>query len=47
MPPGTGRRHALRIGAELDRTADARRGSTTDFAAMLDAVTPRWPGAAR
>jgi len=39
VPPGTGRRHALRIGAELVRTADAgRRGSTTDLAAMLDAV---------
>jgi uncharacterized protein (DUF58 family) len=38
VPPGTGRRHALRIGAELARTADGRRGSTTDLAAMLDAV---------
>ncbi|MGZ6859773.1 MAG: DUF58 domain-containing protein [Blastococcus sp.] len=43
VPPGTGRRHALRIGAELARTADASRsgggrGSTTDLAAMLDAV---------
>jgi uncharacterized protein (DUF58 family) len=44
VPPGTGRRHALRIGAELARTADAsrprhgRHGSTTDLAAMLDAV---------
>ncbi len=39
VPPGTGRRHALRIGAELARTADAgRRGSTTDLAAMLDTV---------
>jgi uncharacterized protein (DUF58 family) len=39
VPPGTGRRHALRIGAELARTADAgHRGSTTDLAAMLDAV---------
>jgi len=49
VPPGTGRRHALRIGAELARTADAgrsrtgRRGAgkyrgTTDLAAMLDAV---------
>ncbi len=40
VPPGTGRRHALRIAAELakdPRTAD-RRGSTTDLAAMLDAV---------
>src|ERR1700751_3996177 len=38
VPPGTGRRHVLRIGAELARTAGARRGSTTDLAAMLDAV---------
>jgi uncharacterized protein (DUF58 family) len=44
VPPGTGRRHALRIGAELARTADAGRsrtgqhGSTTNLAAMLDAV---------
>ena len=29
VPPGTGRRHALRIGAELARTAEAgRRGGT-------------------
>jgi uncharacterized protein (DUF58 family) len=49
VPPGTGRRHALRIGAELARTADAGRptagqhragryGGTTDLAAMLDTV---------
>jgi uncharacterized protein (DUF58 family) len=39
VPPGTGRRHALRISAELARTAGAGRGgSTTDLAAMLDAV---------
>ncbi len=39
VPPGTGRRHALRIGAELDRAARAGRGpATTDLAAMLDAV---------
>ena len=38
VPPGTGRQHVLRIGAELARTVDARRGSTTDLAAMLDAV---------
>jgi len=43
VPPGTGRGHALRIGAVLARTAGARRGtgqhgSTTDLAAMLDAV---------
>jgi uncharacterized protein (DUF58 family) len=44
VPPGTGRRHVLRIGAELARTTDAGRGGagqyggTTDLAAMLDAV---------
>jgi uncharacterized protein (DUF58 family) len=45
VPPGTGRRHALRIGVELARTeqserkgGNGRRGSTTDLAAMLDAV---------
>ena len=45
VPPGTGRRHALRIGLELARTeqlerkgGNGRRGSTTDLAAMLDAV---------
>jgi uncharacterized protein (DUF58 family) len=44
VPPGTGRGHALRIGAELARTELARtngagrRGGTTDLAAMLDAV---------
>src|SRR5512142_28239 len=38
VPPGTGRRHALRIGAELARTSGGRSGSTTDLAAMLDAI---------
>jgi len=44
IPPGTGRRHALRIGAELARTAASRPRpgqndqGTTDLAAMLDAV---------
>ena len=44
VPPGTGRRHALSIGAELARTASTGpRGAgqhrrTTDLAAMLDAV---------
>jgi uncharacterized protein (DUF58 family) len=45
VPPGTGRGHALRIGAELARTApggrrgDGRRpGATTDLAAMFDAA---------
>ena len=28
VPPGTGRRHALRIGAELDRTEQARTGQS-------------------
>ncbi|WP_188194496.1 DUF58 domain-containing protein [Nonomuraea sp. SYSU D8015] len=42
VPPGTSRRHALRIGAELERTAEptsgARSGTTTDLAEMLDAA---------
>jgi uncharacterized protein (DUF58 family) len=38
VPAGTGRRHALRIGAELARTPGGRPGSTTDLAAMLDAA---------
>jgi uncharacterized protein (DUF58 family) len=39
VPPGTGRTHVLRIGAELARTADAgQRKATTNLAAMLDAV---------
>ncbi|GAA4173733.1 DUF58 domain-containing protein [Gryllotalpicola koreensis] len=41
VPPGTGRRHALRIGHELWRRASAvppRAGTTTDLAAMLDRV---------
>ncbi|TMR95356.1 DUF58 domain-containing protein [Nonomuraea basaltis] len=38
VPPGTSRRHALRIGAELERTAEARGGVTTDLAEMLDAA---------
>jgi len=49
VSPGTGRRHALRIGAELARTTDAGRGGagrggagqyggTTDLAAMLDVI---------
>lgn len=40
VPPGTGRRHALRIAAELAKNTRAagRPGSTTDLAAMLDAV---------
>src|SRR5918992_891243 len=39
VPPGTSRRHALRIGAELERTsAAARGGATTDLAEMLDAA---------
>ena len=39
VPPGTGRTHVLRIGAELARTADAgRHRGTTNLAAMLDAV---------
>ncbi|MEV3984838.1 DUF58 domain-containing protein [Nonomuraea sp. NPDC049758] len=38
VPPGTSRRHALRIGAELERTAGPRAGATTDLALMLDAA---------
>ena len=41
VPPGTGRAHVLRIGAELarDRANKARKyQGTTDLAAMLDAV---------
>jgi uncharacterized protein (DUF58 family) len=47
VPVGSGRRHALRIAAELARTADRTRpgtgkgrsaGRTTDLAAMLDAA---------
>src|SRR5215472_9966811 len=41
VPLGTGRRHALRIGAALARTGSqpgaGRHGGTTDLAAMLDA----------
>jgi len=46
VPPGTGRRHALRIGAQLSPASAAAAGrrnkgrysGTTDLAAMLDAV---------
>jgi uncharacterized protein (DUF58 family) len=39
VPPGTGRTHVLRIGAELARTSGGGRyNDTTDLAAMLDAV---------
>ncbi|MEO3890456.1 DUF58 domain-containing protein [Nonomuraea sp. B5E05] len=38
VPPGTSRRHALRIAAELERTSGTRGGSTTDLAEMLDAA---------
>ncbi|WP_043624089.1 DUF58 domain-containing protein [Nonomuraea candida] len=38
VPPGTSRRHALRIAAELERTAGTRGGATTDLAEMLDAA---------
>ncbi|MFC4592028.1 DUF58 domain-containing protein [Sphaerisporangium corydalis] len=38
VPPGTSRRHALRIGAELERTSSVRGGATTDLAEMLDAA---------
>jgi uncharacterized protein (DUF58 family) len=38
VPPGTGRRHALRIGREIERVPDSRAAATTDLAAMLDTV---------
>lgn len=38
VPPGTGRRHALRIGAEIERAEAGRLGASTDLAAMLDAA---------
>jgi uncharacterized protein (DUF58 family) len=38
VPAGTGRNQALRVGRELDRTADSRAAATTDLAAMLDTV---------
>ncbi|MEV1003870.1 DUF58 domain-containing protein [Nonomuraea sp. NPDC050202] len=38
VPPGTTRRHTLRIGAELERTAESHGGATTDLAEMLDAA---------
>ncbi|HEX4816062.1 MAG TPA: DUF58 domain-containing protein [Nonomuraea sp.] len=38
VPPGTSRRHALRVAAELERTVEARGGATTDLAEMLDAA---------
>ena len=38
VPPGTGRTHVLRIGAELARTSCGKYRDTTDLAAMLDAV---------
>ncbi|GAA2876971.1 DUF58 domain-containing protein [Nonomuraea rubra] len=38
VPPGTSRRHTLRIGAELERTAESHGGATTDLAEMLDAA---------
>lgn len=36
--PGTGRRHVLRIGTELDRTTGTKERGTTDLAAMLEAI---------
>jgi uncharacterized protein (DUF58 family) len=38
IPPGTGRTHVLRIGAELTRSPGGQYGDTTNLAAMLDAV---------
>jgi uncharacterized protein (DUF58 family) len=40
VPPGSGRRHALRIGHELNRTSSLTSpAGTTDFTAMFDAVS--------
>ena len=39
VPPGSGRRQALRIGRELERAPQSTATTTTDLAAMLDAVT--------
>jgi uncharacterized protein (DUF58 family) len=36
--PGTGRRHVLRIGTELDRTAGTKARRTTDLAVMFEAI---------
>ena len=38
VPPGTGRRQALRIAGELDRPIRAGGGSSTDLSAMLEVV---------
>jgi uncharacterized protein (DUF58 family) len=41
VPPGSGRRHVLRIGAELQRAASGARdagGATTDLAVMLETI---------
>ena len=38
IPPGMGRRHALRIGGELDHAEPATGVATTDLAGMFDAV---------
>jgi uncharacterized protein (DUF58 family) len=38
VPPGTGRRQALRIGGELERPPSAVGGATTDLGAMLESV---------
>ena len=46
VPPGTGRRHALRIGAELARTPGVgRRGNTGRAAARRTSrrCSTRWP----
>jgi uncharacterized protein (DUF58 family) len=38
VSPGTGRRHVLRIGAELGRGTATQQGTTTDLAAMLESI---------
>lgn len=39
VPPGSGRRQALRIGRELERPAGPASAATTDLAAMLELVS--------
>ena len=57
VPPGTGRRHALRIGAELARTADVLAASVLASPVLASTGarptsrrcstrSPSWPGAA-
>ena len=47
VPPGTGRRHVLRIGAELARTAGAGPPAARPTSRRCSTRSPSWPGAAR